>query len=566
MAGTSTQPAREQQAPSRPARGAVLAAATLTLMAPAIIAPSLPAMEEVFAGAPGAGLLVRFMLTVTSLAIALSAPVSGGVADRIGRRALLLFGLVLYAVSGTAGFFTTDLYLLLATRVLLGVAVSGIMTAVSATITDWFDGPRRASFLGLQQACTSLGGVVFLPLAGLLATVSWKAPFWIYAASAAVAVFALLALREEPRTERAATPEHQRSPQQSGTGSIVGVYVLAFVATLVFYMAPTQLPFLLGNVGSGPTVIGMVIAGSTLSSMVGALAFPSLRRHLTPTTITTVSVALLGAGWLLVGTAGAVVQIVAGLLVAGAGIGFVVPNLNLRLSELAHPDQRGRVLSGLVTGIFLGQFLSPLVMQPLVQNTGIAGAFVWSGSALAAGAALTAVATRARRARLAPPAAEHSTSSQEQHTRIAEKQRKGRKPMIHHGIRFTLKAGVTPEQREEALESLRIQGRVIPAVRSFVVGRDYGGEYEWGATFVIEDLDGYWEYLMHPAHLHTDRVGLPLVDKFMSFDITDIPDPNTGAKIAALHQRRYDGDPELTQLISDLGEYVGSAAPGPHGK
>lgn len=137
--------------------------------------------------------------------------------------------------------------------------------------------------------------------------------------------------------------------------------------------------------------------------------------------------------------------------------------------------------------------------------------------------------------------------------------------MIYHGNRFTIKPGVAPEQVEEALESLRNQGRVIPSVTSFVVGPDHGGEYDYGAVFVLEDLDGYWEYLVHPAHLNTDRVGLPLVDKFVSFDITDDEDPQMGAKIAALHQKRYDSDPELTKLVSDLGEYTGSAAPGHHG-
>ncbi|MFF1820771.1 Dabb family protein [Kribbella sp. NPDC058245] len=134
--------------------------------------------------------------------------------------------------------------------------------------------------------------------------------------------------------------------------------------------------------------------------------------------------------------------------------------------------------------------------------------------------------------------------------------------MIYHGNRLTLKADASPEQVEVALESLRNQGRVIPAVKAFVVGRDYGGEYEWGATFVIEDLEGYWEYLVHPAHLNTDRVGLPLVDKFMSFDISDDPDPELGAKIEALHRRRYETMPDISRLVADLGEYVGTAAPG----
>lgn len=138
--------------------------------------------------------------------------------------------------------------------------------------------------------------------------------------------------------------------------------------------------------------------------------------------------------------------------------------------------------------------------------------------------------------------------------------------MIYHGNRFKLRADASPEQVEEALESLRNQGRSIPAVKSFVVGPDYGGEYEWGAVFVLEDLEGYWEYLIHPAHRNTDRIGLPLVEKFASFDITDDPDPEMAAKIAELHQRRYDSDPELVQLVSNLDEYSGSSAPGRHGE
>ncbi|OOC05619.1 MFS transporter [Amycolatopsis azurea] len=374
--------------PTRLARGTVLAAAALTIMAAAVIAPSLPAMKTVFAGTPGAGLLVKLALTVTSLAIAISAPFSGLAADRLGRRPLLVTGLVLYAISGTAGFFVDDLYLLLVTRAVLGLAVGGIMTAVSTLITDWFSGQSRASFLGLQQAFASLGGVVFLPLAGVLAATDWHAPFWIYSASAIVAVFAIVSLREPRRSVPAPASDGGKTALP---GHILGVYVLALVATLVFYMAPTQLPFLLEGFGSGPAVIGAVVAGSTLTSVAGALAFPRLRRRLSSTAITTLSVALLGAGWLLVGTADTVVQVLAGLLVGGLGVGFVVPNLNLRLAGFAGPENRGRVLSGLVTGIFLGQFLSPLIVQPLVQTIGIAGTFTWTGVAMGAGAALAAL-------------------------------------------------------------------------------------------------------------------------------------------------------------------------------
>ncbi|QAY68737.1 MFS transporter [Xylanimonas protaetiae] len=375
------------QAPGRPARAAVLAAASLTIMAPALIAPSLPAMAGHFRDET----LVRLALTVTSLAIAVGAPLAGALADRLGRRLVLLAGLVAYAVAGTAGLVVTGLGTLLATRAALGLAVGAVTTAVGALITDWFTGPRRATYLGYQQAAASLGGVVLLPLAGLLADVGWRAPFWLYAVAAPVAGLVLAAVpRSGSARAEGRRPAASDAPAPGTNGRVLGLYALALVATAVFFMAPTQLPFLLGGLGVGPGVVGVAIAGSTLTSLAGSLAFPAVRRRLSPTAITLAALALLGVGWALIGRADGLGLVVAGLLVGGIGVGLTVPNLNLRLGDLAPAGRRGQVLAGLVAGIFLGQFLSPLAAGPLVAAVGPDGAFTAAGLLTTAGAALAA--------------------------------------------------------------------------------------------------------------------------------------------------------------------------------
>lgn len=133
--------------------------------------------------------------------------------------------------------------------------------------------------------------------------------------------------------------------------------------------------------------------------------------------------------------------------------------------------------------------------------------------------------------------------------------------MIHHITRGAFKPGVTEEQKAEGFASLRNQGEVIPAVRSYLVGPDIGGDYDFASGYVLDDLEGYWEYLMAPAHQHTDEIGLPLLERFVSFDVTDDEDPELPAKIAALHQRRYDERPELVALVQALPSYDGSANP-----
>ncbi|WP_116199642.1 Dabb family protein [Amycolatopsis circi] len=137
--------------------------------------------------------------------------------------------------------------------------------------------------------------------------------------------------------------------------------------------------------------------------------------------------------------------------------------------------------------------------------------------------------------------------------------------MIYHSIRFTIKPGVTPQEKAAVVAKMREQFAAIPAVKAHVVGPDFGGKYEYGAVLVIEDIEGYADYMNHPAHLELDRVGLPFVDEFMSSDITDDPDPEIGEKIAEVHRSRFENVPDIADLISGLASYTGSAAPGKHG-
>jgi len=86
--------------------------------------------------------------------------------------------------------------------------------------------------------------------------------------------------------------------------------------------------------------------------------------------------------------------------------------------------------------------------------------------------------------------------------------------MIFHINRMTFKSDLSEEQRRAGLDLLRQAGEANPAVQSYVVGPDLGGEFEWGAVYVLEDLDGYWEYLTHPAHVRSEMNGMELIDRF----------------------------------------------------
>jgi hypothetical protein len=68
-------------------------------------------------------------------------------------------------------------------------------------------------------------------------------------------------------------------------------------------------------------------------------------------------------------------------------------------------------------------------------------------------------------------------------------------------------------------------------------------------------------YMHSPPHRQTDEIGLPLVDKMISQDLTDDEGPATGDKIPEIHKSRFENDPELLGLIKDLGSDQGSGVP-----
>lgn len=127
--------------------------------------------------------------------------------------------------------------------------------------------------------------------------------------------------------------------------------------------------------------------------------------------------------------------------------------------------------------------------------------------------------------------------------------------MIFHINRLTFKADGTEERRQECLQAARQAGADNPAVRSFAVGREHGGEYEWAAVYLVDDLEAYSAYLNHPAHLRSELTGIEQTERFQATDITDSADPGIADKIAQLQASHVAQHPELAALIARAGSF-----------
>ena len=361
----------------------LLLVSTLTVMAGATIAPALPSLQAHFSEVKNVGLWIRLVLTLPGLFIVLAAPVAGYLLDRGSRLRLLVPAMLLYGIAGSSGLYLDSVGSILAGRALLGVAVAGIMTSATTLIADYYEGPARSRFMGWQAAFMNLGGVIFLTSGGGLAELGWRWPFAIYLLAILMIplVFTALGDPEKPTVKKEFSKTENNGKAKAGFSPLlIFIYGVAFGGMIIFYFIPVHIPFYLEKLtGAGPTISGMAIALATFCSTVTAFSYGRIRNRLGYLSILALTFGLMGIGYLLIALGNSYPVVLTGLSVGGLGMGLMFPNLNVWLTTEVPAAVRGRAVGGFTTAVFLGQFISPVAGQPIVDLFGIGKLFGIAG-------------------------------------------------------------------------------------------------------------------------------------------------------------------------------------------
>jgi MFS family permease len=331
----------------------------LPVLGAVLIAPILPRMQQHFAGTPGAEVLTPIALTIPALMIALLAPFAGIIADRLGRKPLLLGSLVLYTLCGLLPLWLESLPGIVASRAGLGLAEAGIMTCCTTLMGDYYQGARRERLFALQMVATSLSAAVFIALGGALGQNDWRVPFVLYA-SGLVLLPIMAWMLWEPR---AAEVSHQHSESEGFPWrALLPLYALTILAGISLFIVPVQAGYLLNLLHvNSPQQIGMTMGANQLGVLAGALLFRLLsglrRQHLM-----LLAFATAGLGGLLMAQAGNHALVIVAVLINGLGIGLMLPTLITWIMSRVSFTQRGRASGGFTAALFAGEFISPLVV------------------------------------------------------------------------------------------------------------------------------------------------------------------------------------------------------------
>ena len=146
----------------------------LAVLGVSSIAPVFPTVAEELNVPPEA---VGLLITVFTLPGIILTPVLGVLADRIGRKQVLVPALILFSLAGASCSLARDFQLLLALRFLQGVGAASLGSLNATLIGDLFEGQRRTQAMGYNASVLSVGTALYPSLGGALALLGWYVPF-----------------------------------------------------------------------------------------------------------------------------------------------------------------------------------------------------------------------------------------------------------------------------------------------------------------------------------------------------------------------------------------------------
>lgn len=349
---------------SRGLKPTILSISLITVMSGAAVAPALGEIARAFPQADET--LIKLVLTLASVMIIPFSFISGRICDHWGKRRTLLLGLAVYLVGGMGGGLASSIWALLGTRIVLGMGVGLIMPISTALVGDFYEGEERVRTMGQLSASSNLGGIIAMVLSGWLASLSWRYSFGVYGFALGTALLVFFLLPE---------PASDGRPGGGFKSLPLAVYLsgaAVLLLMLVFYSIPTNMAlFLQANHIGEARLSGMVIALITASGFVAGLVLSRVQGVVGRRMVPAMLGCMAGGFWLL-SAAASLAPVVAGVVLIGFSYGSLFPLILVSITGAVPRHRTVLAMAVASSCLFLGQFISPLVLDGLGAIIGTA--------------------------------------------------------------------------------------------------------------------------------------------------------------------------------------------------
>lgn len=350
----------------------------VTLMSVLGVASITPAFPKIGRALQLSSQSVGWLVTAFTLPGVLLTPVLGIIADRWGRKPILVPSLMLFGLAGSAGFLARDFTLLLVLRFLQGIGGASLGSLNVTIVGDLYRDRQRATAMGYNASVLSVGTASYPAIGGALATLGWHFPFVLPPVALPIGFPVLFVLKNpEPKSRQGFREYLRRVWESIKNRRVVGVFTASLVTFIILYGAYlTYFPFLMEeSFAASSLLIGLAMSGMSMvtaltSSQVGKLVRVYSKG------------ALIRAAFILYAIALAMMPLVPNLWMLlfptalfGIAHGMNIPSIQTLLADQAPIEHRGAFMSANGMVLRLGQTLGPILMGTVFGLWGMGGAF-----------------------------------------------------------------------------------------------------------------------------------------------------------------------------------------------
>lgn len=353
---------------------------SLTMACNSALAPILAEVGKFFPDAGDSAIqIVLTLINLTTLPAMILEPM---LEPKITKRDIAVIGTALMLIGGLMPqVLNSQLWMLYAASVVIGVGLSFVVVTSSSLISDYFTGLDKSRVMGFQSIFVSIGGTIIAKGSGLLtAMAGWKRGYLVFLIALPIIIIILLTV---PKGET--TPQAEKGEKSGISGSMVYFGALCLITGIFVATFNTNIAMYIDRKGIGDaSTAGTVASIMQVIGIVGGLILGFVVKTFKRFTIGA-SILVMAAGTALVGLTTSFPTICVGAVLVGIGFAIRNPGAVTFGANMVPAAQASLAIAIISATYNVGNFISAYVVNPLANMLGedIANRFIVSAAALA---------------------------------------------------------------------------------------------------------------------------------------------------------------------------------------